>query len=280
MNKGNDEKKFYGMMNDYMFHLVLQESEKVLTGLVSALMDIPLEEIRQCRVENPIDYGSSIEDKEIILDVRLSLNDDTNIDIEVQVNKHKYWIERSLLYWARTYGRLNTGEEYGKLKTTYHIGILQFTLFEDEPEFYAEYGLYNKKNGRQYTDKICIRTLDITRPDLADDSQKEQNLLKWANAFKAKTLPELEKLCKGEEVLEEMAVIIKKLSEDEKIRMRCEAREDYDRWLRTQYCAGKEEGFDEGHQKGAEEERARSAAEIRRYQQEIAELRKKLAERS
>ena len=39
-----------------------------------------------------------------------------------------------------------------------------------------------------------------------------------------------------------MVVTMKKLSEDEKIRMQCEAREDYERCLRSEYSAGEREG--------------------------------------
>ena len=41
-----------------------------------------------------------------------------------------------------------------------------------------------------------------------------------------------------------MVVTMKKLSEDEKIRMQCEAREDYERCLLTEYNAGKREGIE------------------------------------
>ena len=40
--------------------------------------------------------------------------------------------------------------------------------------------------------------------------------------FKAETLEELEQLARGEKVFENMVVTMKKLSEDEKIRMQCE----------------------------------------------------------
>lgn len=39
--------------------------------------------------------------------------------------------------------------------------------------------------------------------------------------FKAETLEELEQLARGEKVFENMVVTMKKLSEDEKIRMQC-----------------------------------------------------------
>ena len=63
-------------------------------------------------------------------------------------------------------------------------------------------------------------------------------------------MEELEQLASGEEVFENMVVTMKKLSEDEKIRMQCEAREDYERSLLTEYNAGKSEGIEQGLQQG------------------------------
>ena len=50
-----------------------------------------------------------------------------------------------------------------------------------------------------------------------------------------------------------MVVTMKKLSEDEKIRMQCEAREDYERSLLTEYNAGKSEGIEQGLQQGIQQ---------------------------
>ena len=63
-------------------------------------------------------------------------------------------------------------------------------------------------------------------------------------------LEELEQLANGEEVFEKMVVTMKKLSEDEKIRMQCEAREDYERCLLSEFNAGKREGEEIGEQRG------------------------------
>ena len=66
-------------------------------------------------------------------------------------------------------------------------------------------------------------------------------------------MEELEQLASGEEVFENMVVTMKKLSEDEKIRMQCEAREDYERSLLAEYNAGKSEGIQQGIEQGIEQ---------------------------
>ena len=85
--------------------------------------------------------------------------------------------------------------------------------------------------------------------------------MKWASIFKAETLEELEQLANGEEVFEKMVVTMKKLSEDEKIRMQCEAREDYERCLLSEFNAGKREGEEIGEKRGEKRGRIAGKAE-------------------
>ena len=268
-----EKRKFYGMRNDYMFHAVLQKNEEVLRNLLATLLEIDEEEIESCHIENPIELGKEIEGKECILDVKLTLNNDKVINIELQVYKQTYWINRSLLYWARTYDNLKSGQDYSMLLPAYHIGILDFTLFENHPKFMAQYQILDVEDGYLYSDKLCIRVLDLTQLEKAkQEPETNKKLLKWASIFKAETLEELEQLASGEEGFENMVVTMKKLSEDEKIRMQCEAREDYERSLLTEYNAGKSEGIEQGLQQGIASERCNTEKERQRADALAAEV--------
>ena len=238
-----EKRKFYGMRNDYMFHAVLQKNEEVLRNLLATLLEMDEADIVSCHIENPIELGKEIEGKDCILDVKIKLNDARIINIELQVYKQTYWTNRSLLYWARAYDSIKSGQDYGMLFPTYHIGILDFTLFEEHPKFMAKYQI-----------------LDV---DAKDQSETDKKILKWAVIFNAETLEELEQLARGEEVFENMVVTMKKLSEDEKIRMQCEAREDYERCLLTEYNAGKREGI-ELERENTEKERQRADDAVQR----------------
>ena len=234
-----------------MTNAVLQKNEEVLRNLLATLLEMDEADIVSCDIENPIELGKEIEGKECILDVKLTLNNAKIINIELQVYKQTYWVERSLLYWARAFDSLKSGEDYSKLLPTYHIGILDFTLFEEHPKFMAQYQIMDVEDKFQYSDKLCIKVLDLTQLDAArKQSNVNKKLLKWASIFKAETLEELEQLANGEEVFEKMVVTMKKLSEDEKIRMQCEAREDYERCLLSEFNAGKREGEEIGEQRG------------------------------
>ena len=116
--------------------------------------------------------------------------------------------------------------------------------------------------------------LDLTQLETArSQSETDKKLLKWASIFKAETLEELEQLANGEEVFENMVVTMKQLSEDEKIRMQCEAREDYERCLLMEYNAGKREGI-EIERKNTEKERQNTEKERRRADELEAEVKR------
>lgn len=117
-----------------------------------------------------------------------------------------------------------------------HIGILDFTLFPVNPSFYAKYEVRDTKTGYLYSDKLNIRILDLTGIEKAE-AEKIYNpkLIKWAIVFKADTMSELEQLAGDEEVFQSMVSHLKILTEDEKIRQQCAAREDYERRMIGEY---------------------------------------------
>ena len=47
------------------------------------------------------------------------------------------------------------------------LGLLNFTLFPEHPEFYATYQLLNVKDYSLYSDKLRLSVLDLTRIDLS-----------------------------------------------------------------------------------------------------------------
>ena len=103
------------MRNDYMFHAVLQKNEEVLRNLLATLLEMDEADIVSCHIENPIELGKKIEGKDCILDVKIKLNDARIINIELQVYKQTYWTNRSLLYWARAFDILKSGQDYSML---------------------------------------------------------------------------------------------------------------------------------------------------------------------
>lgn len=230
------------MTNDYLFRALLQRNNKVLRGLICSLLHLSSDEVTSVEITNPIELGTSMGDKTFILDIKVMLNDLTIINLEMQVVNQYNWIERSLSYLCRNFDNLQSGEPYENVKPVIQIGLLNFTLFPDNPEFYAIYQLLNVKNYSVYSDKLRLCVLDLTHIDIATEEDRVYQLDYWASLFQATTWEELNMLAQNNEYLEEASATVYQLSQEERVRMECEAREDYYRTQRgLQYRLDRQE---------------------------------------
>ena len=223
----------YNMTNNYMFWFVLQQNEKVLKGLICALLHLEPEQIKKIEILNPINLAGDMTGKEFILDINILLNDDTQINLEMQNENEHNWTERSLSYLCRTFDQLYRGQKYDEALPVFHIGFLDFTLFPDHPEFYATYKMLNVKNHHIYSDKLILSVLDLNKTELATEEDRAYGIDYWARLFKAQTWEELKELIKDNEYLQEAADSIYKANADEIVRQQCRAREEAERRERT-----------------------------------------------
>ncbi len=247
----------YTFTNNFMFQIILNENNLVLKGLISSLLHLPLEEIASVVIENPIELGKEIDQKDFILDIRVKLNNHTTINLEMQVLNEYNWPDRSLSYLCRTFDQLCSGQDYTLTRPVIHIGILDFTLFPKSPEFYATYKLLNIKNHEVYNDKFILSVLSLKQIELATEEDKAWEIDKWSRLFSAKTWRDIKMIAENNEILTSAAESLYQYNSDWIVRERCRAREDYER-----------------HQQYVKEKFARDEATIK--EQEVA-LREKEA---
>ena len=223
----------YNMTNDYMFRYILQKNKKVLKGLICSLLHLEPEQIKSVEVTNPIDLSEDINGKDFILDINVLLNDDTQINLEMQVENKHNWTDRSLAYLCRSFDQLYQGQKYEEALPVIHIGFLDYTLFPDTPEFYATNMLMNVKNHRIYNDKFRLSVVDLTQIKLATEEDKAYEIDHWARLFKAKTWEDIKMLAEKNEYLQEAAQSVYMANAEEIIRQKCLAREEAERHERT-----------------------------------------------
>ncbi|MGN0132716.1 MAG: Rpn family recombination-promoting nuclease/putative transposase [Lachnospiraceae bacterium] len=221
------------MTNDYLFRALLQKNNKVLKGFICSLLHLSPKEVLSVTILNPIELGAAIDEKNFLLDIRCLLNDNTIINLEMQVINQHNWPERSLSYLSRSFDNLNRGDEYLHVKTAIQISILDFTLFPDAPEFFATYMMSNIKNHKIYSGKFRLSVLDLTHINLATEEDKHFHIDYWASLFKAITWEEIKMLAQKDPMIEEASNTILQLTQDEQIRLQCEAREDFLYWQRV-----------------------------------------------
>ncbi|MDE7479053.1 MAG: Rpn family recombination-promoting nuclease/putative transposase, partial [Lachnospiraceae bacterium] len=101
----------YNMTNDYMFRAVLQTNKKVLMGIVGALLHVDPESL-DVEIQNPIILGQSFENKDFILDIHVTINNKSRLNLEMQVVNYGNWKERSLSYLCRSFDNVYKGQDY------------------------------------------------------------------------------------------------------------------------------------------------------------------------
>ena len=220
------------MTNDYLFRALLQRNNLVLKGLICALLHMKEADISSVIITNPIRLGDSIDNKTFVLDINVILNQHHIINLEMQVVNLNNWQDRSLSYLARNFDHLKKGEDYKLTHPVIQIGLLDYTLFPEHPEFYSAYQFLNVKNHTLYSDKWRISVLDLSRIDLATEEDRQYQLDYWAALFKAKTWEELQMLAQNNHYFKEASETVYELTQEERIRQQCLAREDYNRTMK------------------------------------------------
>ena len=257
----------YNMTNDYMFRTVLQSNNKALRGLICSLLHLSETEVVSVEIVNPILLGDSIGSKEFRLDIHLLLNNHARINLEMQIANRLNWQKRSVMYLCRSYDQLNKGQEYGDARPAVHIGFLDYTLFEDRPEFYAAYKLINIKSHQVYSNDLTLYVADLTRIDLATEEDKHYHIDSWARLIKATTWEELRMTASEDDALYEAAKALYYTCSDEEIRMRCLEREEYYQDLRNYERAIEQERLEH------EQQRLEHEQDLRIYKKTIEQER-------
>ena len=218
----------YNMTNDYMFRALFQKNNRALKGLLSSLLHMQPDEILSVEITNPIVIGEAIQDKEFRLDIKAMLNGYQQINLEMQVVNRHDWPERSIGYLSRMYNNLQKGDQYIDTKPAIHVGILNFSPFEEQPIFYSRNLLMDVVQHRIYSSKFAVNVLDLSHIELATQEDKNWDLDFWARLFKAKTWEEMKMIAKDNEYFTEASNTLCDLYADFNVRERCRDLEDYE----------------------------------------------------
>jgi len=245
-----------------MFRAVFQSRPKALKGLCRSLLRLSPSDSLHIDLKNPIQLGAAIDNKEFVLDLALTINDNLYLNLEMQLYNDGYWPERSLSYTCRSFDNLNRGAKYKDVLPVLHIGFLDFTLFPEHPEFVADYKMMNTNPQHRYffSDKFRISVVNLTQIERATEEDKQYGIDLWARVLTAKTWEEIDMLAQDNEYLRETSKAMYELDQDLLIRQQCQAREDFLYWERIKA----------NHTKQVETELAETKAELSNQKAELA----------
>ena len=225
----------YRLTNDYLFRAVFQDRPKALEGLCRVVLGLNENDIVSVTLKNPIELGKTIDAKDYILDLAVVINNSLFLNLEMQMYYDQFWTDRSLSYACRSFDNINKGENYNQVLPVVQVGFLNYDLFPKHPEFCANYMLANiskKENPYIFSDKLRICVVNLSRISLATEQDKASGIELWARVFTATTWEEINMLAQNNEYLQEVVSGVCQLTEEEKIRQQCEARETNAYWER------------------------------------------------
>ncbi|MCM1258458.1 MAG: Rpn family recombination-promoting nuclease/putative transposase [Roseburia sp.] len=251
---------------DFAFKEIMTD-EKARTGFLSAILKLDPTEIKETLLLNTNLRKTYEDDKQGVLDVRVLMNDDTEIDIEVQLTKLTVWAERSLFYLSKMYvDQISPGDDYGTFKKCVSICILDFTLFDDSQDFYSCFHIAEDTRHTLLTDKMEFHVLELPKlpKELKDDSN---NILLWAKFIDAEQKEEFDMIAEKDPYIESAYQKLQVISQDKQKRLEYEAREkavrDRNQFIREAEQCGTTLGLEQGLKEGLKEGRKEGLKEGR-----------------
>ena len=226
---------------DFAFKEIMR-NDNARIGFLSAILKLNPKNIKETIILNTDLSKVHENDKQGILDVRILMNNQVEIDIEIQVAEFPKWADRSLFYVSKMYTeQIKKGQPYNVLKKCVGISILDFTLFHNTEEFYSCFHLWEDNRHTMYTDKMEFHVVELSKlpKELKEDSN---DILLWAKFISAEKKEEFDMLATKNPYIQSAYEQLQVISQDDKKRMEYEAREkairDYNHLMSSAFQQG------------------------------------------
>lgn len=236
---------------DFAFKEIMAD-EMTRIGFLSAILKLHPNEIKETHLLNTNLRKLHENEKQGILDVRILMNDNTEIDIEIQLAELKVWADRSLFYLSKMYvEQIAPGQDYTVFKKCVSISILNFELFKEENEFYSCFHIKEDTRHTLLTDKMEFHVLEL--PKLPKESKEDSSdLLLWAKFINAERKEEFDMLAEKNSYISHAYQQLQVISQDKEKRLEYEAREkairDHNQLMYEAEQRGRETGEKIGEQ--------------------------------
>ena len=238
--------------NDYIFKKIFAKkgNESLLQDLLNSILQIKIKSIEVIADAN---LERQLESNKLgILDIKAKVDEDTIIDIEIQIINRYNMIERTLFYWSGLYYNvLQKGEDYKEIKKVIAINILDYNEFDEGP--YHEIA----KLRREYlykilTDKIEIHFIQIPKFKKQRKDMKTK-LDMWMDFISQIDEKEVKNAMRKNKEIKKAQEEYEYLTGDEEERRIAFLREKAIRDENSIFDAGKDIGRREGKEEGKEE---------------------------
>lgn len=234
---------------DYAFKQMMN-SAVALKNFLSAVLKIPEEDIKDIRYIDTHTLKENEDDKYVVMDVRLSLQNQCEIDIEMQMMNFQHWTDRVLYYSSRMLSeQVKKGQDYGKIIKCVSISILDFNVFNKEkyPGYYSSYHIREDKDSRVFNDLLEFHIIEL--PKISEkyiSGAENDELLIWAKFINSDDKEEMEMLSERNEGIKAAYNELTSLNNDDVRRQIYNSRKKAIMDYNVQNRVAREEGIKEG----------------------------------
>ena len=246
------EKIKVNMLNDVFFKsLLCDDRHKELTlNFLNSILN---------RTGNEAFYDIEFLDKEIdpiieagkvsILDIRAKMNDDTYVNVEVQIAKPVDMKKRAMFYWSKLYSyQIGKGEDYSLLKDVISINLLNFILFKEHKRCHSSCHITDDFDKNNVIKDFEMHFIELPKFKISDIKRLKKSE-KWFALFSNRcTDEELEEIAMSEPSIKKALEYQDYFMHDEKLRYKYELQEKAIRDYNSSMRASKQEGIQEGIQ--------------------------------
>ena len=242
IKKGRRYMEKLKLTNDFIFKKVFGKkgNESILKDLLEAILKIKIKKIElQAEVELEREL---IDDKTGVLDIEATIDDNTIIDIEMQMRNQYNMKERSLFYWAGLYyTRLKKKEEYKENKRVITINIVNFDMFKEGP-YHEKIELRREYKNILLTNKLEIHFIQLSKFLKEGQEEKDKKMWQWLTFICNKNRKEVERVMKENKEIEKANEELEYLTGDDAVRRIAFLREKAERDYISNMSGAREEG--------------------------------------
>lgn len=226
-----------------------KKNENTLKKFLESVLELPENSITSIVMDNVELLPEDIDDKFSRLDILMNV-DNRQINIEMQICNEKAFANRTLFYWSKLYsGSLKSGKNYNDLPQTICINIINFNMFEDTNDFHSHFQVLEKNRHTLLTDKLAIHFFELKKINKKPDRNNKMEL--WMQLINAETEGDLEMLEQTNvKEIQEAVLILREMSADEQMKELARRRELALHDRITDLEVSRQEGLEEGMQKG------------------------------
>ena len=242
----NREERIVNLKLDIIFKRVFgnEKNTDIIAAFISDLLEIPRSSIKEIYINNVELAPEYLDQKFSRLDLKLNV-DDKIVNIEMQVSREPYFNDRTLYYWSKMYSdELKSGEEYGELKQTICINIINFNQFDCE-DYHSHFKVLEKERQEVLSDKFAIHFFELKK---IKNAAKHKRMEDWLNLINAETEGDLMEIQSKTTIpeVQKTIVMLRELSADEKLRQEVYYREKRLHDEATALNGARREGMEEG----------------------------------